>query len=76
MVAREILSTLAVGETADDTRRAVIQRRAVRSAFFQSSVDAPANDLGERHALLAGLRAQAPSLLFGELDLRSDHAEA
>lgn len=73
MFARHIACTAAILEAANQTRRAVVQCRAIGRFFRQALFDIPSNDLRQRQAPLARLGSQAPRLPLCQLDLRSYH---
>jgi hypothetical protein len=67
------MSPLAVAESTNQAGRPGIALRAIGCVFREPFLDVPPDELGERHATFAGLRAQPPGLLVGELNLGPDH---
>jgi len=62
-----------VAETADRPRRAVVQGRPIRVILRKALLHTSPDHLGERHATFTSLGPQPSRLVFGELNLCSDH---
>lgn len=68
MFSRHVPNPAAVAKSPDDSRRAVIQRRAIARLFGEALLDVPADNFGKRQPALASLGPQSPRLLVGQLN--------